>query len=144
MKYVFILGFVFSAVLSQAQSIAGTWQLTDEKTCFQSSLSETMKQSDTEKELSSQMGSSSASSVARLIRFDAKGKGEEGVFKTGKKKGSSMDPFRYQIRGSELQFLDKKSGMITERYIIEELTDVTLRFHDAKKDCEIKEFTKVK
>jgi len=144
MKYVFILGFVFSAALSQAQTITGTWQLTDEKTCFQSSLSETMKQSDTEKELSSQMGSSSASSVARLIRFDAKGKGEEGVFKTGKKKGSSMEPFRYQVKGSELQFLDKKSGMITERYIIEELTDVTLRFHDAKKDCEIKEFTKVK
>jgi len=144
MKYLFILGFVFSAALSLAQSITGTWQLTDEKTCFQSSMSETMKQSDTEKELSSQMGSSSASSVARLIRFDAKGKGEEGVFNTGKKKGSSMEPFRYQVKGSELQFLDKKSGMITERYIIEELTDVTLRFHDAKKDCEIKEFTKVK
>jgi len=144
MKYLIILGFVFSVALTHAQSITGTWQLTDEKTCFQSALGETMKQSDTEKELTSQMGSSSASSVARLIRFDAKGKGEEGVFSRGKKKGSSMEPFRYQVKGSELQFLDKKSGMIIERYVIEELTDVTLRFRDAKKDCEIKEFTKIK
>jgi hypothetical protein len=144
MKYFIVLGLVFSAMLSQAQSIVGTWQMTDEKTCFQSALSETMNQSETEKELSSQMGSSSASSVAKLIRFDAKGKGEEGIFKTGKKKGSSMNPFTYQIRGSELQFLDKKSGMITERYIIEELSETTLRFHDAKKECEIKAFTKAR
>lgn len=144
MKYFIILGLVFSAATSHAQSIVGTWQLTDEKTCFQSSLEETMQKTDTEKELESQMGTSSASGVARLIRFDAKGKGEEGVFKKGKKKGSSMEPFRYQIQGSELQFLDKKSGMITERYVIEELTSSTLRFHDAKKDCELKAFRKVK
>jgi len=144
MKYILVVGFVFSAALSQAQSILGTWQLTDEKTCFQSAMSETMKESDTEKELSSQMGSSSASSVAKLIRFDAKGKGEEGIFKRGNKKGSSLEPFRYQVQGSELQFLDKKSGMIVERYILDELTSTTLRFHDAKKDCETKSFTKVK
>jgi hypothetical protein len=143
-QHLILSALILTAFFSHAQSIVGTWQLTDEKTCFQSALSETMKESDTEKELSSQMGSSSFSSVAKLIRFDNKGKGEEGIFKTGKKKGSSLEPFRYQIKGSELQFLDKKSGMITERYIIEELTDSSLRFHDAKKDCEIKAFTKVK
>lgn len=144
MKYLIILGLILSATLTKAQSIVGTWQLTDEKTCFQSAMDDTMQKSDTEKELESAMGSTSASSVAKLIRFDAKGKGEEGIFKTGKKKGSSLEPFRYQLQGNELQFLDKKSGMITERYIIEELTPSTLRFHDAKKDCEIKAFTKVK
>ena len=144
MKYLIVIGFTLSVVITQAQTITGTWQLTEEKTCFQSSIGDTMQQSETEKELTPMMGESSASSVARLIRFDAKGKGEEGIFKKGKKKGSSMEPFRYQISGSELQFLDKKSGMIAERFIIEELTSTTLRFHDAKKDCEIKIFTKVK
>ena len=144
MKYLIAFVFIFIITASKAQSIVGTWQLTDEKTCFQSSLSDTMEKSATEKELAPMMGSSSASSVARLIVFSDKGKGEEGIFKKGKKKGSSLEPFRYKIAGAELQFLDKKSGMITERYIIDELTSSTLRFHDAKKDCEIKEFTKVK
>src|SRR4051812_27321382 len=105
-QHLILSALILTAFFSHAQSIVGTWQLTDEKTCFQSALSETMKESDTEKELSSQMGSSSFSSVAKLIRFDNKGKGEEGIFKTGKKKGSSLEPFRYQIKGSELQFLD--------------------------------------
>ena len=144
MKYLIVIGFVLSITFSQAQTITGTWQLTEEKTCFQSSIGATMKQSETEKELTPMMGESSASSVAKLISFDQKGKGEEGIFNRGKRKGSAMEAFRYQIKGSELQFLDKKSGMITERYIIEELTSSTLRFHDAKKECEIKVFTKVK
>lgn len=144
MKYLIVIGFALSVTLSQAQTITGTWQLTEEKTCFQSSIGATMKQSETEKELTPMMGESSASSVAKLISFDKKGKGEEGIFNRGKRKGSAMEAFRYQIKGSELQFLDKKSGMITERYIIEELTYSTLRFHDAKKECEIKVFSKVK
>ncbi|MBA4144271.1 MAG: hypothetical protein C0523_00800 [Cytophaga sp.] len=147
MKYLIILGFVLSAMLVQAQTITGTWQLTEEKTCFQSSLGETMNglnTTETEKELTPMMGESSASSVAKLIRFDNKGKGEEGIFNRGKRKGTAMEAFRYQIKDNELQFLDKKSGIITERYIIDELTYSTLRFHDAKKECEIKVFSKIK
>lgn len=147
MKYLIAASLVISLFTAQAQTITGTWQLTEEKTCFQSSLSDTMdtlSQSDTEKELSSMMGESAASTVARLIRFDGKGRGEEGIFSKGKKKGAAMEPFRYQIKGNELQLLDKKSGIATERYIIDELTSSSLRFHDAKKECEIKVFTKVK
>ncbi|PZR41242.1 MAG: hypothetical protein DI538_01945 [Azospira oryzae] len=147
MKYLIILEFVLSAMLVQAQTITGTWQLTEEKTCFQSSLGETMNglnTTETEKELTPMMGESSASSVAKLIRFDNKGKGEEGIFNRGKRKGTAMEAFRYQIKDNELQFLDKKSGIITERYIIDELTYSTLRFHDAKKECEIKVFSKIK
>ena len=147
MKYLIILGFVLSAMLVQAQTITGTWQLTEEKTCFQSSLGETMNglnTTETEKELTPMMGESSASSVAKLIRFDNKGKGEEGIFNRGKRKGTAMEAFRYQIKDNELQFLDKKSGIITERYIIDELTYSTLRFHDTKKECEIKVFSKIK
>ena len=66
----------------QAQSIVGTWQLTDEKTCFQSE----QKESQTEKELLPQMGNTSQTSVTRLFILDAKGKGKEGVFTDGNRK----------------------------------------------------------
>lgn len=147
MKYLITMGLALGTFLIQAQTITGTWQLTEEKTCFQSSLDDTMNglnTSETEKELTPMMGESGASSVAKLIRFDTKGKGEEGIFNRGKRKGTAMEAFRYQIKGSELQFLDKKSGIITERYIIDELTSSSLRFHDAKKECEVKVFSKIK
>jgi hypothetical protein len=124
--------------LSLGQSLVGSWQLIEEKTCFQS----TMKESDTELELKDGMGAS-RQAVARMITFSEKGKGEEGIFSQGKKKGSDMNKFNYRVTGQELQFLDKKSGMATQRFIIDELSATTLRFHNALKDCEVKTFTRV-
>ena len=124
----------------QAQSIVGTWQLTDEKTCFQSE----MKESATEKELLPQMGGSSQNSVTRLFVLDAKGKGKEGVFSSGNRKGKEMDEFQYKLNGQELMLLDKKSGIMTRQLIVDELSETTLRIHDAKKDCEIKILTRIR
>jgi hypothetical protein len=103
-----------------------------------------MKESDTEKELTSMMGSNSASSVAKLIVFKKDGYGQEGIFSTGKKKGADMNSFKYKYAGQELNFTDKKSGIITHRFVIDELTDTSLKFHDAVKECETKAFTRVK
>ncbi|MCU0369697.1 MAG: hypothetical protein MUF39_12835 [Cyclobacteriaceae bacterium] len=55
-----------------------------------------------------------------------------------------MNSFKYQVVDNELQFVDKKSGMITQRFIIEELTETTLRFHNAQRDCEVKTFVRIK
>lgn len=123
-----------------AQSIQGTWQMTNSKTCFQAD----MKESETEKELTSMMGSNSASSVAKLIVFKKDGSGQEGIFSAGKKKGTGMESFKYTFTGQELNFTDKKSGMITRRFVIDELTATSLKIHDAMKDCETKEFVRVK
>lgn len=123
-----------------SQSIQGTWQLTETKTCFQSE----MKESDTEKELEGMMGGKSNASVAKLIVFKKDGSGQEAIFSAGKKKGSDMTNFQYKISGQELQFTDKKSGMITRRFVIDELTETSLKIHDAVKECEIKTFIKVK
>jgi hypothetical protein len=141
----FILLFTLSIIAYsvQAQSIVGTWQLVEEKSCFESALEE-REQNETEQELLSQMRGTSATSVAKVIRFDKKGKGEEAIFKKGKRKGNNTEPFRYQIQGRELQFLDGNSGIITERFIIDELTDISLRFHDADKECEVKILSKLK
>lgn len=142
MKTTLLLIFVFVGVAAAAQTVVGTWQLTDEKTCFQSQMQ--FEESDTEKELASGFGRSSGTSVAKLIRFNEKGTGEEGVFSKGRKKGSGTTPFRYRISGNELQFVDKKSGMITSRFVIEELSETVLRFHDSARDCEVKEFVRVR
>jgi hypothetical protein len=103
-----------------------------------------MEESETEKELTPMMGGNSKSGVAKLIIFKKDGSGEEGIFSTGKKKGSSMNNFQYKISGQELLFTDKKSGMITQRFAIEELTATSLKIHDAVKECESKAFVKVK
>jgi len=139
MKILIFALFVFVSTTTYSQSLVGTWQLTDEKTCFQSE----MKESDTELELKDGMGAS-RNSVARMLKFTNKGTGEEGIFSQGKKKGEKLNSFEYRVVGQELQFIDKKSGMATQRFIIEELSTSTLRFHNALKDCEVKSFTRVK
>jgi hypothetical protein len=124
--------------ISYSQSLVGNWQLVEEKTCFQSE----MKESDTELELKDGMGAS-RQSVSKMITFSKKGTYEEGIYTQGKKRGSDVTKLNYQVAGQELQLLDKKSGMATQRFIIDELTASTLRFHNALKDCEIKTFIRI-
>ena len=134
--------FVLMAVISfhlQAQSVIGTWQLVEEQTCLQVQF----EKSETEKELEQSMGSSK-NAVAKLIRFDKKETGEEGIFSQGNKKGTGMNSFRYNVKGNELRFLDKKSGIITQQFVIDELTESTLKIHNAMKDCEVRFFSRVK
>ena len=131
-----IIGYSFTA---QGQSLVGTWQLTEEKPC----ISQQIEESDTEKDLLKSFGSS-GSAVARIIRFDPKGKGQEGIFGRGKRKGSDMEAFRYQLSGNELQFLDKKSGIIMERFAIDELSSTTLKFHRVGRECEVRTLIRVK
>jgi hypothetical protein len=128
------------SITSNAQTIVGKWQLSEQKTCFQAE----MKESETEKELKSSMGSTSSTSVGRVMTLEEKGSGEEAIVSAGKKKSTSKESFKYQVSGSEFQVLDKKSGLVTERWIIDELTDTTLKMHDAVKDCETKTFIKIK
>lgn len=139
MRSLIIILLSLTFAMAKGQSIVGTWQLTDEKPCIEQQIEE----SDTEKELLKSFGSSS-SAVAKIIKFGPKGTGEEGIFSTGKKKGSNRESFRYRVQGNELQFLDKKSGMITERFTIDELTSSTMRFHRVGRDCEVRSFSRIK
>lgn len=144
MKTLVSITLITIAIGAQAQSIVGKWQLSEQKTCFQSNLASgsEQKESDTEKELTAAMGSLSSTAVARVMTLEDDGKGEEGVFSAGKKKPSSKTPFRYQLSESEFYILDKKSGLITQRWIIDELTETSLKMHDAAKECEIKTYIK--
>ncbi len=139
MKYLLTLIIFLSVLNANAQAIVGTWQLTEDKPCLMSPF----EKSETEKELEDAKVSS-RNAVAKLIKFDAKGGGEEGIFSMGKKKGSGLNSFRWKIEGQELHFIDKKSGIITQRFILDELGTSTLRIHNAMRDCEVKVFSKVK
>lgn len=139
MKTLIMGGLVMVGYHLQAQSIVGTWQLTDEKTCFESEI----KESDTEKELLKDMGSS-CNTVARVIRFDKKGSGDEAVFSQGVKKGANKNAFKYKVNGQELLLLDIKSGIMTQQWVIDSLSVAGLKIHNAKKDCETKTFSRIK
>jgi len=140
MKYFFSIVLIVAFAEMRAQSLVGTWQQMENKTCFESQLPE----SQTEKELLPEMISNSQTAVAKLIRFDAKSRGEEGIFSKGKKKGSSMNAFQYKLNGNELLLLDKKSGIMTQHFVIDELSESTLKIHDAVKDCESRTFSRIK
>jgi hypothetical protein len=139
MKYLLSTIAMLIVIAGFGQTIVGTWQQVDEKTCIQSEFKET----ETEKELTPLMGGSKIS-VAKLIRFDMKGIGKEGIFSKGVKKGSSMNDFLYTINGQDLQFLDKKSGIMTQRFVIDSLGESTLMIHNALKECEARVFSRVK
>ncbi len=138
MKTLLLLMLMATAGVCSGQAIVGKWQLTEDKSCIESQIG----QSETEKELSSAMGSS-RNAVARLIIFRKDGTGEEGVFSAGRKKGSDMMPFKWKIDGTQLNLMDKKSGIITQRFLLDELGSSTLRIHNAMRECEVKVFTRI-
>lgn len=140
MKNLLLIVLAFVAITTNGQSVLGTWQQTEHKTCFDTQ----MEESETEKELAAAKVSSSSEAVATLLTFGEKNKAERGIYSAGKKKPTSLTAFKYQVSDRELQYLDKKSGIITSRFVIDELTATTLRFHDAARDCETWSFTKVK
>jgi len=140
MKGMIGIALICTATVGYGQGLIGTWQLTEEKTCFTASF----EKSDTEKELEQSMSKGSQTVVAKIIKFEKKGTGEEGVFSKGKKKGASLTSFKYSVKDKELQLLDSKSGIITQRFIIDEVSETTLKIHDAMKDCEVKVFSRVK
>ena len=140
MKILIVIGLALISWPVVSQSIEGTWQLTESKSCLQSELTE----SETEKELEGMMGGNSKSTVDKLIVFKEDGSGQEGIFSIGKKKGKDMNAFQYKLNGQELLFTDKKSGIVTQRFIVDELTGSSLKVHDAMKECESKAFVKVK
>ena len=140
MKKLVLILLIGCAGTAFSQSIVGRWQLSEQKTCFQAEF----KESETEKELTPSMGATSSTSVGKIMKFDDDGSGEEGIYSAGKKKGTSKSSFHYAVNDNELSILDKKSGLVTKLWVIDELTDTALKVHDAAKDCETKTFIRIK
>lgn len=138
MRYLIIFIIATLTITAKGQSIVGTWQLTEQKPCIE----QQMEVSETEKELLSSFGSSS-STVAALIRFDEKGKGKTGIYSEGDRKSKDKESIEYRLSGNELQFLDKKSGIIKERFIIDELSSLKLQLHRVGRDCEVRTYIRV-
>ena len=138
-RTVLFVSLMVAVIAVKAQSIVGTWQVVEEKTCFEAQMTE----SETEKELRKDMGAS-RTGVARVITFKKNGTGEEGIFSAGIKKAEDKTPFKFRQTGTDLQLLDKKSGMMTRQLVIDELTATRLRFHLTGKECETKTLSRIK
>lgn len=138
MRYLISILFLFCLISGYSQSIVGTWQLTGQKPCIE----QQMELSETEKELLPSFGSSSQA-VAALIHFDEKGKGKAGIYSEGNKRSKDKESLEYRLSGDELQFLDKKSGIIKERFVIDELTSIKLQLHRVDRDCEVRTYIRV-
>ena len=86
----------------------------------------------------------STNGAARTLKFDMKGNGEEAILMPGKKKGTDVKSFKYKITGQDLMLLDSKSGLMTQQWTIDELSQSVLKIHNTKKECETKFFSRIK
>ncbi|MBX2964307.1 MAG: lipocalin family protein [Cyclobacteriaceae bacterium] len=115
-----------------AQTLAGTWQIMKESKCMSTDFGEP---SETEAELSEVMSSLSGG-TPRTIIFNADGSGEENWRTKGKRKPASKEKFLYRYSEGTIYLLDKKSRLITDTFIVEELTTTTLVFFNKDRSCE--------
>lgn len=121
------------------QSLTGTWQVVKSGNCMGDEFSDT---TETEDELLESMASKSTT-TPKTIRFNADNSGEENWRTIGKRKASSREKFLYRYSDGSIYFLDKKSRIITDTFIVEELTYSTLIMFNKSRSCERLELTRI-
>jgi hypothetical protein len=139
MKSVMVFAFWLQFGLSYSQPIVGTWQVAKQSNCMSDELGDP---SDTEKEMLEAM-SSKAGYTPMTIRFNADGSGEENWKVLGRKKSASREKFLYRHDDIFLYFLDRRSRIITDTFIVEELTPSTLVIFNKARNCERSELIRV-
>jgi len=123
-----------------AQTLTGTWQVIKESNCMGDEFNN--NPSEAEEELLKSMSFMSGG-TPKTIQFNADGSGEENWRKKGKKKPSSKEKFLYRISDGIIYFLDKKSRLITNTYIIEQLTESQLLMFNKERSCERVELSRI-
>lgn len=121
-----------------AQSLSGTWQVVKESNCLGDEFSDP---SETEEELVESM--STLASSPKMLLFNDDNSGEENVRSKGKRKASSKEKFLYRYNDGFIYFLDKKSRLITDTFIVEELTATSLIIFHKERTCERLELTRI-
>ena len=134
---VLICGLLVAGV--HAQGIVGTWQIMKQSNCMSDEMDEL---SDTEEELLEAM-SSKSDHTPMTLKFNADGTGEENWKVVGRKKSAGREKFLYRRDDTLLYFLDKKSRLITDTFIVEELTPSTLVIFNKVRNCERAELIRI-
>lgn len=140
MKGLLVSLFVLSVSGLQAQTLTGTWQVVKQSNCMGTELG---APSETEEELLESM-SALAGNTPKTISFNTDGSGEENWRLRGRKKSVSKEKFLYRYTEDTIYLLDKKSRLITDTFLVEELTSTSLKMFNKDRSCERLEFVRVK
>lgn len=140
MKWLMVFLLMLGAYVPFAQSLTGTWQVVKESNCLGEEFGEP---SETEAELLESM-SSLGTKTPKTIQFNADGTGEENWRTRKKKKPASREKFLYRHSDEMIYLLDKKSRLITDAFIVEELTSASLIMFNKDRNCERLELVRVK
>ena len=126
-------------IIGQAQSIIGTWQVMKERNCLGRELEEPTK---TEEELTERMTSLSGQ-IPKVITFNPDQSGKQNWKSVGKKKSAVREKFLYKVADDTLYFLDKKSRLIIDTYLIQALSADILILVNKSRSCERLELARV-
>ena len=128
------------AMVCQAQSIVGRWQLVKESSCVEDELSPDDVETD---DLVNDMKSMSGA-APQVLEFKDNNSGRESTKIISRKKTYNSKGFLYRLDGDGLYFLDKKSRTIIEGFTVEKLESDSLIITNSARVCETKIFVRIK
>jgi hypothetical protein len=128
------------AMVCQAQSIVGRWQLVKESSCVEDELSPDDVETE---ELIDDMKSRSGA-APQVIEFKDNNSGHESTKIISRKKSYNSKGFLYRFDENGLYFLDKKSRTIIEGFTVEKLESDSLIITNSARVCETKIFVRIK
>lgn len=139
MKLLLVIGLTMLVVATQAQQLTGTWQVVKETNCQENELGEP---TETEQEMLETMSALSGG-LPKTVRFNEDATGEENWRTHGKRKPASKQKFLYRYTQGAIYFLDRKTRLITDTYIVESLTSAELIMFNKDRTCERVELVRV-
>ncbi len=135
-----LLVLISLAMVCQAQSLVGRWQLVKESSCVEDELSPDDVETD---DLVNDMKSRSGA-APQVIEFKDNNSGHESTKIISRKKSYNSKGFLYRFDGEGLYFLDKKSRTIIEGFTVEKLESDSLIITNSARVCETKIFVRIK
>jgi hypothetical protein len=139
MRIFLVISLWLFVVAAPAQRLTGTWQVVKESNCLGI---EMVEPEETEQELLESMSTLSGS-TPKTFRFNDDGTGEENWRTRGKRKASSKEKFMYRFTEGAVYFLDKKTRLITDTFLVETFTASSLIMFNKDRTCERVELARV-
>lgn len=135
-----MLALLLVCSFSRAQEIVGKWQLVKQSTCIEDELD---ANSPEEEEIISEMKSMSGA-APQTIEFKENNSAVENTKIIDRKKSYNSNAMMYKFTGDALHILDKKSRMIIDSFIVEQLSADSLIISNSERACETRVFVKIK
>lgn len=140
MKILSMLMLLLVCSVGYAQEIIGKWQLVKESTCTEDELD---ANSADEEEIVREMKTMSGA-TPQTIEFKENNSAVESTKIIDRRKSYNSNAMAYKFTGEALHILDKKSRMIIDSFIVEQLSADSLIISNSERACETRVFVKIK